>query len=133
MKLRTPSTFVALVCVIVMLLAPGVSSVGSGQPAAQEESPAELNQRILKLYQQGKYKEAIPLAEKLVALTRQMKGEDDPDTAQSLNNLAVLYQYMGDYAKAETVAQRGPGNSPESPGPGASRYGRVSQQSGRAL
>ena len=66
MKLKTPSSFVAVVCAIVMLLAAGLSSVGSGQPAAQEESPAELNQRIPKLYQQGKYEEAIPLAEKLV-------------------------------------------------------------------
>ena len=103
MKLKTPSSFVAVVCVIVMLLAAGLSSVGSGQPAAQEESPAELNQRIPKLYQQGKYEEAIPLAEKLVVLTRRAKGEEDPDTATSLNNLAELYQAMGDYAKAEPL------------------------------
>jgi Tetratricopeptide repeat len=103
MKLKTPSSFVAVVCVIVMLLAAGLSSVGSGQPAAQEESPAELNQRIPKLYQQGKYEEAIPLAEKLVVLTRRAKGEEDPDTAASLSWQGELYQAIGDYTRAELL------------------------------
>ena len=103
MKLKAPSSFVALICVIVMLLTPGLSSVVSAQPAAQEDSPAELRQRIHELYEQGKYEEAIPLAEKLVVLTKKVKGEEDPETATSLNNLAELYKAMGDYAKAEPL------------------------------
>src|SRR6516165_2139415 len=33
-------------------------------------------------------------------------GPEHPDTANSLNNLAELYQLMGDYAKAEPIYQQ---------------------------
>ena len=39
-----------------------------------------------------------------------------PTTAQSLNNLAELYQATGDYAKSRTALQRSAGDSPEGPG-----------------
>ena len=33
-------------------------------------------------------------------------GPEHPDTAASLNNLAKLYEHMGDYGKAEPLYQR---------------------------
>jgi tetratricopeptide (TPR) repeat protein len=89
--------------VIVMLLALGFSFVANAEAPAEDDSPGELIGRIEELSQQGKYKEAIPLAEKLVVLTRRAKGDEDPDTATSLNNLAALYEDMGEYAKAEPL------------------------------
>jgi tetratricopeptide (TPR) repeat protein len=41
-------------------------------------------------------KEALEVAEKNV-------GSDHPDVAESLNNLALLYQRKGDYAQAEPL------------------------------
>ena len=76
--------------VIVMLLALGFSFVANAEAPAEDDSAGELIGRIEELSQQGKYKEAIPLAEKLVVLTRRAKGDEDPDTATSLNNLAAL-------------------------------------------
>src|SRR5271165_5327146 len=89
--------------VIVMLLALGFSFVAKAQAPAGDDSPGELIGRIEQLSQQGKYKEAIPLAEKLVILTKRAKGDEDPDTATSLNNLAGLYEAMGEYSKAEPL------------------------------
>ena len=106
MKVEASGSFAAPIYLIVLLLALGFSVVVNAQAPADDDSPAELNRRIVELYREGKFKEAIPLAEKLVALTKRAKGDEDPDTATSLNNLAELYQAMGDYAKAERCTKR---------------------------
>ena len=41
---------------------------------------------------QGKYDEAVPLHERALAIREKALGPDHPDTGQSLNNLAFLYQ-----------------------------------------
>src|SRR5271165_490361 len=64
-----------------------------------------LNQQVQTLFKQGKYQEAIPLAGKAVELAKRVYGPEHPNTAQSLNNLAVLYRVMGEYAKAEPLLQ----------------------------
>ena len=76
------------------------------QAAAQSDDPDSLLNRIDNLYEQGKYKEAIPLSEQVVAIYEKSLGPEHPDTAQSLNNLASLYQRMGDYARAEPLFHR---------------------------
>jgi tetratricopeptide (TPR) repeat protein len=103
MKVKSSSSFAAPIYLVVLLLALGFSFVVNAQALAEDDSPAELNRRIDELYQQGKFKEAIPLAEKLVALTKQARGEDDAETAASINLLARLYESSGDYAKAEPL------------------------------
>jgi tetratricopeptide (TPR) repeat protein len=72
---------------------------------AEREDPSLLAQQSDELYKEGKYKEAIPIAEKLLAIRKKELGPEHPDTAQSLNNLALLYQAMGEYAKAEPLLQ----------------------------
>jgi tetratricopeptide (TPR) repeat protein len=64
-----------------------------------------LNQQVQTLYKQGKYQEAIPLAEKAVELAKRVYGPEQRNTATRLNNLAELYQAMGDYPKAEPFLQ----------------------------
>src|SRR5260370_9129967 len=103
MKVKSSSSFAAPIYLVVLLLALGFSFVVNAQALAEDDSPAELNRRIDELYQQGKFKEAIPLAEKLVALTKQARGEDDAETAATINLLARLYERTGDYAKAEPL------------------------------
>ena len=51
---------------------------------------ASLNQQVDQLYQQGQYEQAVPSALQACELTRQALGENHPDYAVSLNNLAVL-------------------------------------------
>jgi len=89
--------------IIVIMVAIGLSFAFTARVHAQDDTPEELNRRIQELYHQGRFKEAIPLAEKAVVLTKSAKGDGDPVTAQSLNNLAAIYWAMGDNAKAEPL------------------------------
>jgi len=47
------------------MIALGLSFAVTTKAPAEDDSPAELSRRIVELYQQGKYQEAIPLAQKL--------------------------------------------------------------------
>ena len=64
------------------------------------------DQELLKLSEQGRYQEAIELAEKILAEHEKAYGPDDPQMAFSLNNLAKLYQDMGRYREALPLYQR---------------------------
>jgi tetratricopeptide (TPR) repeat protein len=91
---------------LVLLLAWGLF-LGEGPRAfAREDDPDLLNQRVVKLYQERKYHEAIPIAKKVLAIEKRALGPNHPNTATSLNNLAALYDAMGDYAKAEPLYQQ---------------------------
>jgi tetratricopeptide (TPR) repeat protein len=72
----------------------------------QLRQASELNQQVERLWQQGRAREALPLARQAVAIRVQILGKKHPDYAQSLNNLAVLYQTVGDYPKALELFQR---------------------------
>jgi tetratricopeptide (TPR) repeat protein len=65
-----------------------------------------MSNEILRLYAEGKYATAIPLAEGEASETAKTLGPDHPDTATSLNNLAALYKATGEYSKAEPLYNR---------------------------
>src|SRR5271165_2462313 len=88
-----------------VLLALGFLVFNSSTTFANDDDLEALNQRIFQLFKQGKYQEAIPLAEKAVEITRRLRGPEDTKTATSLNSLALLYWKMGEYAKAEPLYQ----------------------------
>ena len=67
--------------------------------AAQEERLKELNAQVVQLYQQGKYAEAIPIAQEQLRVAEATFGAQHPNVALSLNNLAVLYREQGRYAR----------------------------------
>ncbi|MBE9098235.1 tetratricopeptide repeat protein [filamentous cyanobacterium LEGE 07170] len=75
------------------------------QNAALQEAE-QLDQQAVQLYQQGRYNEAIPLAQQALELRETVLGETHPDVAISLNNLAELYRLQGNYAAAEPLYQR---------------------------
>ena len=54
----------------------------------------------------GQYVKAERLHERSLKIREKHLGSDHPDVAQSLNNLAVLYQAMGQYVKAEPLYER---------------------------
>jgi CHAT domain-containing protein/tetratricopeptide (TPR) repeat protein len=56
--------------------------------------------RVVQLHQQGRYNEAVAIAVKVLAERRQLLGEKHRAYATSLNNLALLYQEMGERGKA---------------------------------
>jgi tetratricopeptide (TPR) repeat protein len=63
-------------------------------------------QQVIQLHGQGQYARAIPLAAQVLEVRQQLLGEEHPDTATSLNNLALLYVDQGDYARAEPLYQQ---------------------------
>ena len=88
-----------------MLLALGLWILACPASQSGNDEFKLLNQQVQTLYQQGKYQEAIPLAEKAVELAKRVYGPEQPNTATSLNNLALLYWATGEYAKAEPLYQ----------------------------
>src|SRR5580658_3420397 len=73
---------------------------------AQSSAADELNQRVVELYQAGRYAEAIPLAQRALAIREKALGPNHPAVAQSLNILALLYDGQGRYAEAEPLYKR---------------------------
>jgi len=67
---------------------------------------SQLSEQVTELYQARRYTEAISFAERALAIREAALGADHPDTATSLNNLAVLYESQGRYAEAEQPYKR---------------------------
>ena len=88
-----------------VLLAVGLLIFASSASLAQDDDLGSLNQRIYKLFAEGKYQEAIPLAERAVGIATRVRGPEDPETATSLNNLGELYFNVYQYTKALAVLQ----------------------------
>jgi len=73
---------------------------------AQEGDLAEaqrLSGQASQYYAKGQYLEAIPLAQRSLAIYEKALGPGHPNTAAALNNLAALYQSAGAYAKAKPL------------------------------
>jgi tetratricopeptide (TPR) repeat protein len=75
-------------------------------PAQWADEASELNKKIIELYKAGRYSEAVPIAERVLAIREKALGPEHPDVANSLNNLAALYVEQGRYADAEPLHQR---------------------------
>ena len=71
--------------------------------SAQPVEAEALHKQVLELYRAGKYTDAIPLAERLLAIRKKFLGPSHPDVALSLNNLALLYKAQGRYGDAEPL------------------------------
>lgn len=63
----------------------------------------QLNEQTVELLQEGNCKQALELANKVCSLARQDLGEQDPDFALYLHNLAIAYNAMGNYEAAEPL------------------------------
>jgi CHAT domain-containing protein/lipopolysaccharide biosynthesis regulator YciM len=104
-----------LPCLLLSLIAipnPTTSATNPNQPQiiaqnnAELEEANQLEQKVEELYQQGKYQEAIPLAEKVLEIREKNLGKDHLNVAASLSWLAVLYKAQGNYSAAEPLLQR---------------------------
>ena len=78
----------------------------TGPLSAQPADPAAITRRIADLNASGKYADALPLAEHLVALAKSRYGEASPDYATALEQLAATYFFQANYAQAGPVYQQ---------------------------
>ncbi len=65
-----------------------------------------LNKLGILYYKQGRYSEAGPLLQRVLAIRKSLLGEEHLDVATSLNNLAGLYESQGRYSEAEPLYQQ---------------------------
>ena len=75
-----------------------------GQPTGAEA--AQLNATVDKLIEEAKYKEALPLAERVLGIEEKTLGPDHPKVARALYILAVLYHAKGDDKQAGLFDKR---------------------------
>jgi tetratricopeptide (TPR) repeat protein len=69
------------------------------------EQIKRLFEQTSRLYQEGRYQQAISVAQELCDLTEDNLGAQHPDFAASLNNLAELYRAVGDHEAALPLAR----------------------------
>ncbi|ARI82756.1 tetratricopeptide repeat protein [Microcystis aeruginosa] len=92
-----------------VMLTPTVGQVISQVSEQDQEALAEvqrLYRQVVELYQQGKYNEAILLAETVLEIYKKNLGEEHLGTATILNDLGILYQFQGKYSESELSLQQ---------------------------
>ena len=93
-----------LVRLVITLLLQGCLAVTTLR--AQPADPLQLLQRITELSRAGRYADAIPLGQQLVAETEQMAGKDHPLAAMAVLTLADLHRLQGQLDEAEPMLRR---------------------------
>jgi CHAT domain-containing protein len=81
----------------------------AGSNAERREQEAEArkwNAEALTFRNRGQLKEAVVCAEKALQIRLKVLGENHPDSAASLNNLAAIYYADGQHARAEPLFQK---------------------------
>lgn len=107
--------------VVVVVLLSCVAGIGKARNAsinqADAQSPAvsqssneddveSLKRRVISLYKQRKFDEALPLAQRVLALCEQAAGNDEIQVALAASNLAAIYYAKDDYARAKPLLER---------------------------
>ena len=78
--------------------APGAAQTGKPEQQVQERN--KLAKQVDELRQAGKFDEAVPVAERALALERQAEGEMNARVADALTRLAELHELRGDWTAA---------------------------------
>ena len=104
-------TLAYLAVLFVLVQVPGPLHAQDPEADSLIALAAELSEQAMALYEQGQYAEAIPLAERELAIREAHSSEDDPRLGDSLSNLALYYSGVDRYAEAEPLLTRALGIS----------------------
>ncbi|HLO88845.1 MAG TPA: tetratricopeptide repeat protein [Nostocaceae cyanobacterium] len=108
-KVRQAIFFASFLGIAGLMVAIPELAMGQANPPATTTQSGELaeaeklNQQVIQFIQQGKYREAIPLAEYVLEMTKRLLGDNHLQVATTLNNLASLYSSQGRYTEAEPL------------------------------
>lgn len=85
-----------------------VDGLGRPHPLTESQLTAVANAakarvQLVQLYEQGKFTDAAQLGQTILEIRRKALGERHSDYAKSLNDLAGMYQFLGEYSKAEPL------------------------------
>lgn len=70
------------------------------------EKTEQLNRKGVALYRAGRYLEALPIAQRVLAMREKVVGLDHRDIATLLENLGLIYRGLGRYVDAEPLFRR---------------------------
>jgi CHAT domain-containing protein/Flp pilus assembly protein TadD len=73
---------------------------------AQSKQAKDLEKRIVALFQEGRYSEAIPLAQQVLAMREKTYGPSHSAVGMELSDIAQMYVYVGRHADAEPLFSR---------------------------
>ena len=90
---------------------------------AKGDDPNTLNQQVHQLITQQRYQEALPIAQRAVEVARRARGPEQPETVIALYNLGVIFDELGDYARAEPLLEQAAQMSQKVLWRGRSRHG----------
>jgi tetratricopeptide (TPR) repeat protein len=102
---KTYLSFMTRVFVVYLLGALAAFPAQAQTPDKRAETE-QLRTQVLKLYGEGKYDEALPLANRALELSESSFGPTDIAVADAATNLAVLYVAKGKLDKAEPLLLR---------------------------
>ena len=77
-----------------LLLALGFWILGGATALAKGDDPNALYKQFKKLFEQGKYQEAIPIAERLLEVTKRAMGPEHPETAAVMEKMCYVGCYQ---------------------------------------
>lgn len=90
-----------IVCVSLLLILPLTS-----QESPELKEASDLTQAFLKLVNEQKYDQALPLAKRALEIRQRLLPRDDPAIGNSLIYLVHIYDGKRDYGKAKETLQR---------------------------
>jgi tetratricopeptide (TPR) repeat protein len=104
-----------------------------GTASAQDQASQQTREQgaeVQRLIAAGKFDEALPLAERLLAAREQALGAEHPQVASVLTQLATIYRNKADFAKAMTFNQRALTIAERVPAPGHPDLGQIVSEMG---
>ncbi len=113
MKLSLALRFILLSTLLV--IAPSLANSGQDKPStpgvtqggtADLAEATRLNLEVVKLFNEGKYEEALRLAKRALTLREAALGMDHDAVQGSLLNLAELYTALKKYGEAQAILER---------------------------
>lgn len=90
----------------IVLVLTGALLVVAHPARAQKDRWQQLNSQAAQLQEQGKYAEALPVAQESAKVAEATFGPENEFTLASLNRLATIYSDMGNYPEAEKLYKR---------------------------
>lgn len=91
-----------------LLLLMSLCAVSARAETAEQaiEQADQLRKQAAELYQQGKNQESIALLQQSLVIREKILGSEHAEIAMGINNLAVLYEFFGQYDQALPLYRR---------------------------
>jgi TonB family protein len=97
----------SILALVIFALAAPVASAAQGAGRSEAAEADRLNAEVIKLYREGKYDEALPVAKRVLELREQgAPGGEDLKLSFALTNLANIYARKGLNKEAEPLFTR---------------------------